>query len=45
MTLLKEVLEYLYKSTYAVKDDELIRIFQNYGFMNDGLEGKRKIYQ
>ena len=35
MSLLKEVLEYLYKSTYAVKDDELIRLFQNHGFMNE----------
>ena len=35
MSLLKEVLEYLYKCTYAVKDDELIQIFQNHGFMND----------
>ena len=34
MSLLKDVLEYLYKCTYAVKDDELIQIFQNHGFMN-----------
>ena len=35
MSLLKDVLEYLYNSTYAVKDNELIQIFQNHGFMND----------
>ena len=35
MSLMKDVLEYLYKSTYAVKDDELIQIFQNHGFMNE----------
>ena len=36
MSLLRDVLEYLYKSTYAVKDEELIHIFQNHGFMNEG---------
>jgi len=35
MALLKDVLEYLYNSTYAVKDNELIKIFQNHGFMNE----------
>lgn len=35
MSLLKDVLEYLYNSTYAVKDDELIQIFQSHGFMNE----------
>lgn len=35
MSLLKEVLEYLYNSTYAVKDDEIIQIFQSHGFMNE----------
>lgn len=35
MSLLKDVLEYLYKSTYAVKDNELIQIFKNHGFMNE----------
>lgn len=33
MSLLKEVLEYLYKSTYNVKEEEIVQIFQNYGFM------------
>lgn len=35
MSLLKDVLEYLYNSTYAVKDDEIIQIFQSHGFMNE----------
>ena len=35
MSLMKDVLEYLYLSTYSVKDDELIQIFQNHGFMNE----------
>lgn len=33
MSLLKDVLEYLYKNTYAVKDGGIIKIFQNHGFM------------
>lgn len=35
MSLLKDVLEYLYKSTYDVKDDEIVQIFQNHGFMDE----------
>lgn len=35
MSLLKEVLEYLYKSTYNVKEEDIVQIFQNHGFMDD----------
>lgn len=34
MSLLKDVLDYLYNNTYSVKEEDIVRLFQNRGFMN-----------
>lgn len=33
MSLLKEVLNYLHSNTYQSKEDDIVQIFRNYGFM------------